>query len=107
MYYGLETNDFISSGDTLFDLDFSYNKIILNIYPDKCELDINCEETDEEPETGFYKNKSFTYYSASTFLSWETVIQKVVKSRDQYNSLRTFKVLNSNFDGISRGSHII
>jgi hypothetical protein len=99
MYYGLDTGSFISSGFKQFDLDLSFDKIIFNIHPEECKLELDCEITSDDIQNGTYKDKSFTYQSANTFLSWENIADGVVKSRDQYNSLRTFSVLNTNFDG--------
>ena len=103
LFYGIDTEDFISSGFQNFDLDLGFNQVILNLYPTLCENEIDCQIKSPEPKTASYKGQPFTYQSANTFLSWENVSAGMVGSRDQFNLLRTFAVANANFDGQSPG----
>lgn len=91
-----------SSGQKLFRLDLGFDRVLLNIFPAKCDLSIDCQVDQTEPKEGSYRDQYFSYQSSKTFLSWESIPKGTVTSKEQFDALRVFDVWNVNFEGQSQ-----
>lgn len=103
LFYGLNSDSFTSSGQKQFNLDLTFDKIIFNIFPDKCEYSINCQVDSGDPEESTYKNKPFTYKTSHVLLSWEHISSKMIKSEEQFDYLKSFDVSYVNYEGQQNG----
>ena len=95
LYFGLGKRFYISSGFTNFFLDLNYDKILLNMYPFDCNLNIDCDIESQEIESDSYKQAQFQFQNVKTFLGWSKICPAVITDVDQFNYLRVFEVRNT------------
>lgn len=94
LFWGLDTDTFNSTGSKNFKLDLFFDKILLNIFPSQCKIELDCKIASKTVKKDKYNNKMYSYNDAHTFLSWSEIGSEIVTSNEQYNYLRVFDVRN-------------
>jgi hypothetical protein len=79
-------------------VDLSFDRVILNTSPNKCSLDIDCETDSSKVLEDNYLKDKYQYSSAKTFFAWEKITASMIKSKEQFDYLRTFS-----FDNVISG----
>lgn len=91
-FWGLDADSMISTGYKYMKVDLAFDKILLNIFPNDCELEVDCQQTSRTLQTDNYNGIAYSYTPARTFLSWAEIQEGMVESIDQYDSLRAFDI---------------
>ena len=92
LYWGLDTDTYLSTNSLTFKVDLTSPKVLFNIYPSQCDLSNNCQRTSKNVQKDVYRNLPYSYYDAKTFLYWDSIESGLIHSKEQYNYLRLFEV---------------